>query len=71
MDWWAEFQIKQDEYQAEAVRRRLLALAEEAQRRGPSPADRALAAIGRRMSSWGERLEKRAPRPRTRREALA
>ncbi len=71
MDWWMEYHIKQDEYQAEAIRQRLLALAEEAQRRGPSPADRALAALGRHLSKWGERLEERGPRRHSQREALA
>jgi hypothetical protein len=71
VDWWIEYRIKQEAFQAEADNRRLLAAAERAQPARISTTDRALAALGRKLSRWGERLQAHAPQHASRREALA
>ena len=71
MDGWMEYRIKQELFQAEAARRRLLAEAEHGRRKETALYDRLLAAIGRQLSDWGERLQAREPQRTHRREALA
>lgn len=71
MDWWMEYRIKQQEYQAQAVHQRLVQAALTAGRQQPTHADQVLAALGRRLHTWGERLEARAPQPIKQREVLA
>jgi len=71
MDGWMEYRIKQELFQAEAARRRLLAEAEHGRRKETALYDRLLAAIGRQLSDWGERLQAREPQRAHRREALA
>lgn len=70
MDWWMAYRIKQEQFQAEADRQRLLAAAQN-KPVGPSAFDRVLAALGRRLSSWGEQLQAHALQHAPRREALA